>query len=84
MLVWIAGHLIGTKVGRGVLYSLIVIVLFLVVVSSIFRLGKNSEKYEQKLRELDALKKKVEVDHELRSLSPDDRRSRLRKWVRPD
>ena len=84
MLVWIAGHLLGTKIGRGVLYTLIVLGLFLIIVASIFRAGKNAAKYEEKLRDLDALKKKVEVDHELRSLSPADRRERLRKWVRHD
>ncbi len=58
--------------------------LFAVVISYVAggRSAKNKADAERAERDLDAMKKRKELDDELESLDPATRRERLDKWVR--
>lgn len=78
----LSSFLLGSKTGRVFLSVGFVAVLVLIVLWRVYVMGRNAEKRGQLEKQLEDLKAKIEVDDELRQMSPDERRDALREWVR--
>lgn len=76
--------LLGTPLGRKLAIGLLVLVGLLLVVWRIYGAGRAAEKARQAEATLRNLKTRMEVDNEIASLSRDQRRARLNRWVRDD
>lgn len=78
----IISKLLGSSWGRGTIAVLIGLFAVGLVLWQVFQAGASKEKTNAKLRTLENLKTKIEVDKELQAMPPDARRDALRKWVR--
>lgn len=82
MLLTLASWLLGNKIGRFFLYTVFAVVLIAIILISVFLKGKASAKMAQKMRELDAIRERIETDERLKDMSAQQRRDELAKWVR--
>lgn len=83
-LVSILAWLIGSKVGRGVIYFAIGSALVGYFILRVYSAGKNAEIAAAIARSLEYLRLRVKTDDEIRNLPPDKRRERLERWLRYD
>lgn len=74
--------LLGSKIGRWVASALLFSAIVALILWRVFTAGRNAAVVDQKLKELESVKTKLEVDHEISRLPASERRERLRRWVR--
>ena len=74
--------LIGSRLGRQAALILLVLAILALIVWRAFVAGHNDAVTRRKLGELETVRRKLERNNEISSLSVDARRERLRQWVR--
>jgi len=77
----LVAFLIGNRVGRLIATGLLIAGIVALILWRVFTAGKNAAVVDQKLKELQSIKTKVEVDNEIARLPASERRERLRRWV---
>jgi len=79
----IISWIIGSKMGRQLAVALLAIMAFGAALLKAFKAGESKQKADEVKRGLEVVKDKVKTDEEIRSMSMDDRRKRLREWATP-
>lgn len=74
--------LLGSKVGRQIAFGLLAAAILALLIWRIYSAGRTREVTQQQIRQLELVRKKIEVDNEISSLPASDRRERLRQWMR--
>lgn len=75
-------RLLGTKLGRMAAGALLGSAIVGLVLWRVFMAGKRSQRANDKMRRLDAVRERIKHDEDIRSMSNDARADRLRRWVR--
>jgi len=78
----VLAFLLGNRVGRYIAFALMLSAIVTLILWRVFTAGRNAALIDRKVKELEALKKKLEIDNEIASLPVSVRRERLRRWVR--
>lgn len=78
----VLAFLLGNRVGRYIAFALMFSAIVALILWRVFTAGRNAALIDRKVKELEALKKKLEIDNEIASLPISVRRERLRRWVR--
>lgn len=76
--------LLGSRIGRYIALLLLFLAMVGIVVWRVFMQGWQAAVDDQKIRQLDAVRRNLETSNEISGLSLDARRERLRKWVLDD
>lgn len=79
---WALSFLLGNPLGRTLAKYALFATIIAIIVWMIYRKGRNDLKASQALATVKALKERIDVDHEIRNMSPTARRDALRRWVR--
>lgn len=78
ILAWLLGSALGRKVAAGLLIA----ALLALAIARIYAAGRTAEQARQTAAQLRNLKTRMEVDNDIASLSRDQRRARLARWMR--
>ena len=79
---WIISFLIGNPLGRTIAKYAMIAALIGLAILMIYRKGRNDQALSRAAATVKALKERIEVDHEIRSMPLNARRDALKRWVR--
>ncbi|RMF00176.1 MAG: hypothetical protein D6773_11880 [Alphaproteobacteria bacterium] len=79
---WVLSFLLGSRLGRLVGAIGLTAAVVLLVSLAAYRKGIKAERVRQKARQLNNIRKRMEVDDEVARMSRADRRRELERWMR--